>query len=50
MEEKEERPNVWSVSVGNLPPLKAVLLTITCVVELDLEGGKLLYRLATRMQ
>jgi Vault protein inter-alpha-trypsin domain/von Willebrand factor type A domain len=35
----EERPDVFQASVGNLPPGKEVLLKITYVTELDVDGG-----------
>eukprot|EP01105_Mastigella_eilhardi_P025760 TRINITY_DN7111_c0_g1_i1.p1 TRINITY_DN7111_c0_g1~~TRINITY_DN7111_c0_g1_i1.p1 ORF type:complete len:835 (+),score=180.17 TRINITY_DN7111_c0_g1_i1:81-2585(+) len=35
LEEDKEKPNVFSVSVGNLPPKKEVLIAITYVVEAD---------------
>ena len=41
LEEKDDQPFVFSASVGNLPPGKAVLLTISYVTELDFEDGKL---------
>lgn len=43
LEENDDRPTVFSASVGNLPPGKAVLLTITYVTELEFEDGKLMY-------
>ena len=43
LEEKDDTPTVFSASIGNLPPGKAVLLTITYVVELDFDDGKLMY-------
>lgn len=42
LEEKSDQPTVFSASIGNLPPGKAVLLTITYVTELDFDAGKLM--------
>lgn len=36
---------VFSVSVGNLPPQAKVLIKITYVVELTFEGDKILFNL-----
>lgn len=48
LEEKDNEPTVFTASVGNLPPQKAVLLTITYVTELDFDDGKLKYVLPTQ--
>lgn len=42
LEEKSDQPTVFSASIGNLPPGKAVLLTITYVTELEFDDGKLM--------
>ncbi len=43
------KPNVFSASIGNLPPRKAVLVTITYVTELAFEeNGKLRFLLPTQ--
>lgn len=41
----EEAPNVFTVSVGNLPPHARVIIKITFVMELSMEGDALLFRL-----
>ena len=40
MEEEKETPNVFSVAVGNLPPQAIVLVKITYVTELQVQGSK----------
>ncbi|XP_075238699.1 uncharacterized protein LOC142334498 isoform X3 [Convolutriloba macropyga] len=41
MEEDKETPNVFSVAVGNLPPKATVVIKITYVTELQVEGSDL---------
>ena len=43
----EERPDVFTVSVGNIPPGKEVVLRITTVSELALEGDAIRFTLPT---
>ena len=43
----EERPDVFQVSVGNLPPGKEVLLKLTYVTELPVAGGSVRFVLPT---
>ncbi len=43
----EERPDVFTVSVGNLPPGKEVVVKITTVSELSAEGDALRFVLPT---
>jgi Ca-activated chloride channel family protein len=43
----EERPDVFQASVGNLPPGKEVLLKLTYVTELTLEGATLRFSIPT---
>ena len=39
MEESEERSDIWSISVGNVPPLARVLVKITYITELRVSGA-----------
>lgn len=41
----EEAPNVFTVSVGNLPPRARVIIKITFVMELGTDGDLLVFRL-----
>ncbi|XP_071956345.1 protein mono-ADP-ribosyltransferase PARP4-like isoform X2 [Antedon mediterranea] len=41
----EETPDVFTVSVGNLPPNSDVLIKITYVAELGVESGKVMFSL-----
>ncbi|XP_030850626.1 protein mono-ADP-ribosyltransferase PARP4 isoform X5 [Strongylocentrotus purpuratus] len=41
----EEAPDVFTVSVGNLPPKVKVVIKITYVVELSVEGDKIAFTL-----
>ncbi|XP_033635285.1 protein mono-ADP-ribosyltransferase PARP4-like isoform X2 [Asterias rubens] len=41
----EEKPDVFTVSVGNLPPLTTVVIKITYVAELAVDGDKILFTL-----
>jgi hypothetical protein len=43
----EERPDVFQASVGNLPPGKEVLLKLTYVTELAVEGGAVRFAIPT---
>lgn len=43
----EERPDVFQASVGNLPPGKEVLLKLTYVTELSIEGGAIRFMIPT---
>ena len=45
MEEEKETPNVFSVAVGNLPPQATVLIKITYVTELQVEGSQVKFSL-----
>ncbi|XP_070569266.1 protein mono-ADP-ribosyltransferase PARP4-like [Ptychodera flava] len=41
----EETPDVFTVSVGNLPPMATVLIKITYVTELSVDGDNILFQL-----
>lgn len=41
LEESSEKPNVFKASIGNLPPGKEVLISLTYVTELEFDEGKL---------
>ncbi|XP_038059035.1 uncharacterized protein LOC119730290 isoform X2 [Patiria miniata] len=41
----EEKPDVFTVSVGNLPPMTTVVIKITYVAELSVDGDKILFAL-----
>ncbi|XP_022100686.1 poly [ADP-ribose] polymerase 4-like isoform X2 [Acanthaster planci] len=41
----EEKPDVFTVSVGNLPPKTTVVIKITYVAELAVDGDKILFGL-----
>ncbi|XP_078001506.1 protein mono-ADP-ribosyltransferase PARP4-like isoform X2 [Glandiceps talaboti] len=41
----EETPDVFTVSVGNLPPKASVMIKITYVTELSVDGEKILFLL-----
>lgn len=43
----QEKPDIFTASVGNLPPGADVLVRITTVAELSLEGGDVRYNLPT---
>jgi Ca-activated chloride channel homolog len=43
----EERPDVFQASVGNLPPGKEVLLKLTYVTELSVDGNSLRFSIPT---
>lgn len=43
----EERPDVFQASVGNLPPGKEVLVRLTYVTELSIDGGRLRFTIPT---
>ena len=43
----EERPDVFRASIGNLPPGKEVLVRITYVTELSVDGGRFRFTLPT---
>ena len=43
----EERPDVFQASVGNLPPGKEVLLKLTYVTELSIDGGAVRFAIPT---
>lgn len=45
MDQDEETPDVFTVSVGNLPPWASVLIKITYVAELQVEGELISFRL-----
>ncbi|XP_060597096.1 uncharacterized protein LOC132751015 isoform X2 [Ruditapes philippinarum] len=45
MDQDEETPDVFTVSVGNLPPGATVLIKITYVAELQVEGEMISFRL-----
>ncbi|XP_065649889.1 protein mono-ADP-ribosyltransferase PARP4 isoform X11 [Hydra vulgaris] len=45
MEEQEESPDVFTVTVGNLPPSSDVLIKITYVAELSLEDDQISFSL-----
>jgi hypothetical protein len=49
MEEKEDKPNIFTVNVGNLPPGKQVEVSITYVTELTFtDDGQLELRVASQ--
>lgn len=39
MEQKAEDANVFEMSIGNLPPSKSAILTLTYVTELEIDNG-----------
>jgi poly [ADP-ribose] polymerase len=41
----EEKPEVFTVSVGNLPPRCDALIKITYVTELEVDGDNIVFRL-----
>ncbi|XP_071495566.1 uncharacterized protein [Diadema antillarum] len=41
----EEAPDIFTVSVGNLPPKVSVVIKITYVVELSVEGDKIAFNI-----
>lgn len=43
----EERPDVFQASVGNLPPGKEVLVRLTYVMELSVDGGRARFTIPT---
>jgi hypothetical protein len=43
----EERPDVFQASIGNLPPGKEVLVRLTYVAELSIDGGRLRFTIPT---
>lgn len=43
----EERPDVFQASIGNLPPGKEVLVRITYVSELTIDGGRVRFTIPT---
>ncbi|ESO93254.1 hypothetical protein LOTGIDRAFT_119348, partial [Lottia gigantea] len=45
MDRDEETPDIFTVSVGNLPPGACVLIKITYVAELQVEGEEISFRL-----
>ncbi|CAL1538041.1 unnamed protein product [Lymnaea stagnalis] len=45
MDQDKETPDVFTVSVGNLPPYSCVLIKITYVAELQVEDEKISFRL-----
>ncbi|XP_061177489.1 protein mono-ADP-ribosyltransferase PARP4-like [Saccostrea echinata] len=45
MDQDEETPEVFTVSVGNLPPKATVIIKITYVTELQVEGELINFRL-----
>ncbi|XP_067947430.1 protein mono-ADP-ribosyltransferase PARP4-like [Watersipora subatra] len=49
MVQDKERPDVFTVSVGNLPPYCTVLIKITYVCELSVSDGKFTFELPTNI-
>jgi Mg-chelatase subunit ChlD len=43
----EERPDVFQASIGNLPPGKEVLVRLTYVTELSIDGGRARFSIPT---
>ncbi len=43
MEAQEEKPDIFTVSVGNIPPQAEVLIKITYVTELAVDGADILF-------
>lgn len=48
LEQRKDVPNIFTASIGNLPPKKAVLVTIQYVMELQFDDGKLKFVLPTQ--
>lgn len=44
MDQNKEKPDSWSVSVGNLPSKAKVIIKITYVTELDVEDHDIIFR------
>jgi len=42
---EEEKPDVFTVNVGNLPPHAEVLIKITYIMELRMEGSDIIFSL-----
>ena len=45
LEQDAERPNVFSVNVGNLPPKKECVVSLTYVTEAEVDGDQLVFKL-----
>lgn len=45
MDQDEESPDMFTISVGNLPPKSCVLIKITYVAELSIDGDEILFRI-----
>lgn len=45
MDQDEESPDMFTISVGNLPPKSCVLIKITYVAELSVDGDEILFRI-----
>ena len=43
MEAQEEKPDIFTVSVGNIPPGADVLIKITYVTELSVDGADIVF-------
>src|SRR5690606_9886738 len=41
LEQREDKPNIFTASVGNLAPGKEVMIGLTYITDLDFEDGKL---------
>ena len=49
MDRDEDAPEVWTVSVGNIPPGAKVLIKITYITELQIQGEDILFYLPTNI-
>ena len=49
MDRDEDSPEVWTVSVGNIPPQATVLIKITYITELQIQGDDILFYLPTNI-
>ena len=45
MEQSEEQPDLFTISVGNLPPNARVLIKFTYVQELAMDGANVVFRI-----
>lgn len=46
---EEEKPDVFTVSVGNLPPQASVLIKITYVTELNMSGEDIVFTIPAKV-
>ena len=50
MEAQEEKPDIFTVSVGNIPPKAEVLIKITYVTELAVDGADILFTVSSTIE